>query len=55
MPQDTVMLTDQLVLVQALHNIAQESDDSEDIRMAMSALTNTEAGRTYLAHNPINV
>jgi hypothetical protein len=55
MPEAIDMLTDQLVLVQALHNIASESDDAEDIRMAMSALTNTEAGRTYLATNPLNV
>lgn len=51
MPELQVM-TDQLQLTQALYAIAQESDEAETVKLAMSALTNTETGRNYLAANP---
>lgn len=54
MPELDVM-TETLVHVTALHNIACESDDAEVVRTAMSALSNTEAGRRYMALNPIFV
>lgn len=54
MPEEDVM-TETLVLVTALHNIANESEDAEIVRTAMSALMNTEAGRRYSAINPIFV
>lgn len=45
--------TDALDLAEALHTIAIESDDAETVRLAISALTNTDTGRRYLAANPI--
>lgn len=54
MPETDVM-TETLVLVTALHNIAAESDDAEIVRTSMAALSNTEAGRRYMAINPIFV
>ena len=53
MPTQTELLTEQLQLVQALVNIAQESEEAETVRLAMAALMNTEAGRTYMAQNPM--
>jgi hypothetical protein len=55
MPTETEMLTDQLKLVQALHNIAAESEEAETVRLAAGALMNTEAGRQYLSQNPLVV
>lgn len=51
----TDMMTDQLVMVTALHNIAAESDDAEIVRTSAAALMNTEAGRNFVAINPINL
>lgn len=48
-------LTDQLQMTQALYAIAQESDEAETVKLAMSALTNTDTGRQYLAANPFVV
>jgi len=48
-------MTETLVLVTALYNVAQESDDAEIVRTSMAALSNTEAGRRYMALNPIFV
>lgn len=41
------------LLLSALGSIINESNDAESVRMATSALTNTEMGRTYLRANPI--
>lgn len=49
------VMTDTLALVTALHSIAQESDDAEIVRTSMAALSNTGAGRRYMALNPIFV
>lgn len=49
----TEMMTDQLTMVTALYNIAHDSTDHEVVRTAMAALMNTEAGRNYVALNPI--
>lgn len=54
MPELEVM-TEHLQLTQALYAIAQESEEAETVKLAMSALTNTEAGRAYLAANPFVV
>ena len=49
---DTADLGEQLVFIEALYNIAHESNEAEIVRVAMAALTNTTAGITYLqAHN----
>jgi len=49
----TEMMTDQLHLVTALYNIAHDTTEHEIVRTAMAALMNTEAGRNYVALNPI--
>lgn len=51
----TEMMNDQLVMVTALHTVACESDDAEIVRTASAALMNTQAGRNYVAINPIFV
>jgi hypothetical protein len=48
-------MTDQLVMVTALHAICNESEDAEIVRTSAAALMNTEAGRNYVALNPITV
>ena len=45
MDQNTADLGEQLVLVEALFDIAHESGEAEIVRTALSALINTEAGR----------
>lgn len=55
MPLSEQVMSDQRTLISALHTIASETEDVEDMRLAMSALTNTEAGRTFLSAHPINV
>lgn len=44
-----------LIMTQALYEIVQSSGDVEMIRIALSALTNTEAGMSYLRVNPIKI
>lgn len=44
-----------LRLVEALHHIAAESEDADIVRYALGALSATEAGRIYLAANPVLV
>lgn len=46
-------LDDQDVLVRALHEIANEAVEGEVVRIAIIALNNTHAGRSYLAQHPI--
>lgn len=41
------------VLVEALYEIAADSTDVETVRTAMSALTCTESGLTYLKKRPM--
>jgi hypothetical protein len=45
--------TDALDLAEALHTILRETEEAETARVAISALTNTDTGRRYLAANPI--
>lgn len=52
---DVDQMTDSLILVEGLYDIASDSDDADTVRMAMSALQNTEAGRVYLLANPMTV
>lgn len=47
------MMQDQVVMLEALHNIALSSEDAETVRIAVAALTNTGAGMAYLQANPI--
>jgi hypothetical protein len=50
---EQIMLENQLLFIEALYAIVCDSEEPEIIRRALSALTNTEAGRNYLAMNPI--
>lgn len=52
--EDTAsMMGEQLVMIQALWEIAQTSGDAETVRMAISALTRTDTGMTYIRANPM--
>jgi hypothetical protein len=53
-PNDTD-LQELLILTQALVAIAHESEEAEIVRLAVSALTNTQAGLDYLRVHPFNV
>lgn len=48
-------LQETLILTQALFAIAHESEEAEIVRLAISALTNTQAGLDYLRVHPFNV
>lgn len=52
---DVEEITDTYIMVDKLYEIAMSTDDAEIGRIAMSGLTNTEAGRQYLQANPITV
>ena len=45
----------QIIALQTLYEIVMESNEPEIMRKALAALTATEAGREYLAMNPITV
>jgi len=47
------LLTSQLINVEALFEIATESQDASIVRRAIAALQATPAGRAYLAKNPL--
>ncbi len=47
------MMQDQLILLEALHDILNTSDEAETVRTAIMALTQTQAGLHYLVANPI--
>lgn len=57
MPEDNVhqMMQDQLILLEALHDILISSGEAEIVRIAAMALTRTQAGVTYLIANPITL
>lgn len=50
-----VMQMDQLQLVEAHVTIVEESADVESVRTSAVALLNTDAGRSYVAFNPIAI
>lgn len=51
----TAILADQLRYLQALHEVVSDSEEPETIRVALSALTSTNAGIEYLRMNPIKI
>lgn len=51
----TDLAIDQMTLVEGLYQVVMESDEGETVRIALSALTNTESGRAYLEMNPITL
>jgi hypothetical protein len=53
MPVD--LLTSQLLLIEALFEIATESNEADIVRRAVAGLQATEGGRAYLSQNPLAV
>jgi hypothetical protein len=51
--QVTDLMTAQFINVEALFEIATESQDAVIVRRAIAALQATTAGRAYLAHHPL--
>jgi hypothetical protein len=51
----TVMMEDQLKMLEALYEIAMSSTEAEMVRTAMQALTSTQAGLTFLQSHPIQL
>lgn len=51
----TVMMGDQLRLLEALYEIALSSEEAEMVRVAMQALTGTSAGLSFLSTHPITL
>lgn len=49
------MAQDQLIFLEALYEIAMSSESAEEVRIAMAALTRTQAGLTFLASKPITL
>jgi hypothetical protein len=49
----TQSMQDQLIFMEALYEIAAASNDAEIVRVAVQALTRTQAGLTYLSANPM--
>lgn len=47
------MMSENLIMIQALWEIIQVSADAETVRIAMSALTRTDSGMTYIRANPM--
>lgn len=49
------MMSDQLIMLEALREISETTADVESCRLAMSALTRTEAGLVYLRSHPMTL
>lgn len=55
MDTTTPSLDEQLILLEALFAIAHETGEAEIVRLAMSALVNTDAGLAYLGAHRFEV
>lgn len=53
MPDSTTMMSEQLMMLDALYEIAMSTTDADTVRQAMLPLTGTAAGRAYLTAHPI--
>lgn len=53
--REEVLQMDQLQLVEAHVSIVEDSEDIESVRTSAVALLNTDAGRSYVAFNPIAI
>lgn len=53
--EKTTMMGDQLILLEALYEIALSSGEAEMVRVSMSALTRTRAGLGFLSTHPITL
>lgn len=49
----TQLRQDMLVMLEAVHEIIQITNEAEIARAGFAALTRTQAGLTYLSSNPI--
>ena len=49
------VITEQMTLLEALHEIAAESHDADAVRRAVAGLTHTRAGIAYLATHPVTI
>lgn len=47
------MMSEQLVLIEALFTVVHESNEAEVVRVALAALVATQAGLSYLSTHPI--
>lgn len=52
---ETDLMTSQLMLIEALFEIATESREADIVRRAVAGLQATEAGQHYLALHPLAV
>lgn len=52
---ETDLMTSQLMLIEALFEIATESREADIVRRAVAGLQATEAGQHYLAMHPLAV
>jgi hypothetical protein len=52
---NTGLMSDNLILMEALREIAETTADVESCRLAMSALTRTETGIVYIRSHPITL
>lgn len=50
-----LMIKDTLILCQALYSVVLDSEEVEIVRIALSALTNTEVGQSYLRAHPVTL
>ncbi len=55
MEDATQILQDQLRFLEALYEIINCSEEAEVVRVAIAAMTSTEAGRAFLTANPIKL
>lgn len=55
METDEMTMRDLLILTEALYTILQESEEAETVRVAVGALTNTQAGMAYLQKHPVTL
>ena len=51
----TMLMTQRFVLIEALFEIATESNEADIVRRAVAGLQATEAGRAYLTEHPLAV
>lgn len=51
----TTMMEDQLKMLEALYEIVMSSEEAEMVRVAIQALTTTQAGVTFLQTHPIQL
>lgn len=51
----TMLMTQRFVLIEALFEVALESNEADVVRRAIAGLQATDAGRQYLIEHPLAV